>query len=290
MRSSKKPGVSLAEVVLSLFLLTACAVLIFGMFHSGLQFTTRSKKLGTAVRVSENALAAARVWGRDPANFDSDWSGLTNPYVDPTAPGFSVTYVVAPRSSGNPANLIYSPCSAFEVPLAAQPGGARSLEQSVITVQVRCPYGYGDEVVLTTAIGEPDRIVRATDPVTTTRSGASDPVAQNDTTTIQGSLVQQGGDVIEDVMFEWLLTPTAAAPRNPGNGTLVDRIRDGSEVGIKHIYMKNHREPDLPPDNPLRWQWVGGVVGITPYARYKGKIYPDPDLPPLRLVDLEDVP
>ena len=287
---NRRWGLSLLEAVIALFLLIFGVLVVIRLLHQATRYDSEASRLAVAVRVSENALAEARAWAADPTNFDSAWSGFPNPYIDPNWPQYPVDITVATPPSTAPANELFSPSRDLE---AAFPSGDRRiLTRSLATLQTQCRYGprVTDVLVLTTNIGEPDRVPRAVNPIVANRSGSPDPVPQNGVVGFETNLIDSSNTPIPDMMFFWTTHPVTRPGLGPGAGTLQGISRNGKTANLKHIYIKNPVHPDTPPDNPIRWHWVGGLVGVTPRARYKGVFYPDAGAPAVSEVQLVDVP
>lgn len=248
-------GVTIIEAIISLSILFSCILLVIGLLHTASRYESQAKRLTIAVLLSQNAVAEAQDWARDPANFDSDWSGLGRTYSEAEWPGFEVELDVLTPSSDHPSNLLYSPCKTVEEAGGRPPARQRRLGRSMATLRTRCRWGSGSDNVFTllTNIGEPDLVPRVPNPFQTRRTGASDPVPASDTVEFEVEFVDDGGATIPDVAFDWQSRAHSRPGIGPGAGTLTVLDRYGKRAALRNIYLRNPSRPDVPPDNPQRW-------------------------------------
>lgn len=274
----RRQGASLLEALIALALLTSVLAVFILLFHQSFRMGSRAQRASIATRLAENALEDIRDWASRPADWDAGFGAFTaSPLIDPEFPDYPILVEVTPLT-------IYSPCRSFEEALAWAPGGARSLVDSVVTVEVQVAWGSGphETVRLVSQLAEPARPLAGMAVALTRTAGPADPVPANQEVTYQAQL-QDGSDPIPDIMFQWYLKPLASPGTPPGNGTLRTTRRDGVEAIVENRYLFN---PNLPESDPGRWRRVAGLVGVVARARYHGRLIPPEGAPPSEVVEM----
>ncbi len=252
-------GMSLVEVVVSIFLLLVGILLVISLFHSALRRQQLSHKKALATLMARSMMAEIRGWARTPGNFDSNWTDYDGrTFTRSEFPGLEATVGVEELG-----RTLYTPCSDMETPylnLAAR------MNRSVIPVGVEVGWGQPgpqNRVRLVSYIGDPLRQLPVT-PVTVTRSGGdADPVPQNGTVEHTAQLSDTAGNPISDVTFGWNVEPDIP----PGAARLLpDTVeRDQHRMNLSHSYIFQPRLP-VPETG-----FVPGRVRVRAAARYHGR-------------------
>ncbi len=239
-----RSGLTLPEVVLAIGLLLAVLLAVTQLLSSSLMIARGADRCSRACLLAENVLADLRSWAQQPANFEGDWGAWDGRTVsDPDFPGLQARVTV--EQDGRP---LFAPCSTVE----AQEAEPIVLSRTVIPVQVEVPWDPVRSVRLVTYIDEPAR-----NPATIeiTRSGAADPMAPRQTTTLTARMLDGSGRPIPDATFDWSALPIT------GNGSFVSRPRDGKSIDYKHEFI-----PALGPP-----QLVPGTVELEVRGRYRSQ-------------------
>ena len=289
MRSRR--GLTLAEAIIGLFLLTFGILVATRLFDAGLQHQASIERRALATKLAEKSMAQLRVWARTSIppnsvsssyNFDAaSWSPAV-PSTDPDYPGFQVSV----RTS---AVTLYSPCSEFEQPYTAA-GTARDMTRSARSVKILVtdPSNARFSVELVSWVTDPARHLAE---VTMTAVGGTIPAvfepAGDLANPAPGSFVEfeakghyADGAEVPDLFFDWYTVPLG------GNGTVFP-ARDGRSArfvnGVKltsaaapistagqvcfvaHGQYRGHGQP------PQEWQ----VLAPNPFIAVK--------LPPFEL-------
>lgn len=253
-------GLTLTEVIVSLFLLMAGVLVMVNLFHSALRYRREVERKLQGTLMARSLMSEIRGWARDPLNFDSNWTAYDGQLLtDPDFPGFEARVEVEELG-----RVIYSPCSQFEVPQGAL---AHHLDRSLVAVAVEV--GWGDpnparRVRLVSYVGEPPRQLAATPVVVTRTGGAADPVPPDQTVDARAELRDDTGQPIADVSFSWGIQPSGTAP---GNGTLLtDTVpRSQQTMTVQHFYVIH------PHFTPPETGYAGGELKLRAAARYRGR-------------------
>jgi hypothetical protein len=239
----KSSGLSLAETVVGLFLLTFGILVSTRLLDAGLQHQASVERLARATTLAEKSMAQVRTWARTSVppnsvsskyNFDeTDWSSATLA-KDPDYSGFDVAVSVQDLT-------LFSPCSEFEEPFVSL-GEAREMTSSAKAVKVIVTDTSNPRfnVELVSWVTDPTRHL---DHVTMASVGGGPPTEFEPAVDIQNPVANsyvefeaQGhyadGSVVPDLMFDWYTVPLG------GNGTVVPS-RDGRRARfINGIQMK----------------------------------------------------
>ena len=224
-------GLTLAETIIGLFLLTFGILVSVRLFDAGLQHQATIERRALATKLAEKSMAMLRVWTRTSIppntvsasyNFDEvSWSAAV-PTTDPDYPGFEV----AVRTANE---ILFSPCSEFEEPYTAT-GEARDMTRSArkVKIAVTDPTNPRFSVELVSLVADPTRHL---DRVSmTSLSGPVPPIfepAGDLANPAPGSFMEYeakghyaNGAEVPDLMFDWYTVPLG------GNGTVIP-ARDG---------------------------------------------------------------
>jgi Tfp pilus assembly protein PilV len=150
-----KRALSLAEVIISIFLLSFVALGVLSMARMAFVSQRRNENLLQATLVAQSVLAEIRVWAQDPDHYLSNWAAYNNQQM-PAANVPEYTVKVRCQPAGR---ALDSPCQALESQWAGSPQGVRRMPRAVVPVEVTVAWGQRstDAVVLLAYIGEPKR-------------------------------------------------------------------------------------------------------------------------------------
>lgn len=246
-------GLSLPEVVLAVGLLFAVLLVVTQLISSSLLIARSADSCARASLLAENVLADIRRWAEVATNFSSDWSAWDGRTItDPDFPGLQAHVRV--EEDGR---RLFAPCSTME----AQEADPIILSRTVVPVQVEVAWASGRSVRLVTYLDEPGRSPAS---IEITRSGAADPVAPSQTTTLTVRLLDGAGRPIPDATFDWSALPIT------GNGSFVATTRNGASVSYKHEFVPPLGPPQLVPGmvdlevrGSYRWQPVSAKVRVV---------------------------
>lgn len=245
-------GLSLAETVLALFLLTAGCLMMVQLFHQASRADRRTQQVESAVALGEKTLARVRSWASQPANFDSNWATWNTTLSDPDFPGLTVTMTSTP--AGRP---LASPASRLEVPYGSN---ARQLSRLVIPVRARVSWGNGpqENLTLITYCAAPAHPMAANAKVELSNLPAS-PLNANQVAQVNAQLRDGAGQPLTGVTFNWSIVPVS------GNGSLRPDLQDrtGQAMSLQNMcYLPTGQQAIIP-----------GEAGLSVQARYRGRIY-----------------
>ncbi len=243
---------SLSEVVLAIFLLTAVVLMFVGTFHRALGYRRWSQRQMEATLLARSELDQLRLWARNSTNFSSDWSTKIGSKTRPDHPGFTVL------TERGPARELLSPASSLEVPS----GDPRRFPASAFPVAVEVAWsanGPRDRVRLTTLISEPNRLDPADDlTIRLDRVSGPNPLSGQQEADYRATALLPGGAPV-DAMFFWSVVPMT------GNATLLPPIsRDGRQVRVKNA-LKVLRTGG--------WQVWPGQVRLMASTSYFGRTF-----------------
>ena len=266
MRPGANQGLSLFEAIVSLFILTASVLMSVTLLHNSLRYQRMAKQRIEATALAEQTLDEVRAWAWQKSsgsfNYLGSWS-LYQGTVRSVAP-----YRV--RIDASPATVqLASPCKTLEsvVPTAR----AKLLTSSVVPVRVRVewdPPSPSHAVVIFTYVGEPPRVV--VPPLQITRTAGSDPLPINGRADFAVEARDAGGNVIQDLMFQWYVEPVGA---NPGMGTMfppfgpqftppvAPQARHGRTASLKHTVRLEDGS----------WDWAPGDVRLRARTGLHGR-------------------
>jgi len=260
-----KTGISLAETVIALFLLSGAVLTTARLFHVAAQTERRSRVLEQAISMGETVSARVRSWARLDANFRSDWSTWSAPITDPDFPGLSAQ--VSATASGR---TLASPSSRLESPYLTR---ARLLPGVVVPfrVEVRWGVGVSDRVSLLSYCGAPARPLPST-PSIEIQGLPGSPLSPGQVVPLHARVLDANNQEICGLTFQWSLLPLG------GNGQLREDLesRDFRQISIQHgSYLPTGQSAVLP-----------GQLGVLAQARYRGQVLrssPVNSVPPQQL-------
>lgn len=249
MRTLNRKALTLAEAIVSFFLLTGAFLVVIGLFHWGLRYASQAQSQQKAVVVAENKLTEVRAWARTPKatgfNFD-DWTVYqNNTAVDPQYPEYTVNV----QAQAQP---VTTPCTLFEAPYAAA-ADQRILKTSVMKVQVTVSWGTSRNIRLVTMVADPTRELRTNNPVVISEISAAAPLGRDLTAEYSVYGYDNHDNVIRDLIFRWNTKLGAA------NGAVSQR-RDGSLGNVT-----NHIQLPLQPT-----LYTGGDLVLQARTVYRG--------------------
>lgn len=217
----KAPGVSLAEAVVALFLLTAGVLVVGQAFVQCLRYQRESLQYRQAALEAENIFAALRRY-RDgfPASGQS-WANYWSSYAHEVValPGFEALVEVR-------AAAIYSPSTSLEEHFGSR---ARRLPESAM--DARLTLGFGRRrVSFESRLGPPPLQV---DQLSLQRLD-SGPLARDGFAHFRARALDSGGREIEGICYRWRVECDAST-HQPGMATLHSPgARDDREMQVYH--------------------------------------------------------
>lgn len=250
-----KRGVSLAETVIALFVISMAAVILVGTLHVGLRHQSRTERRMMATQMARKKMAELKAWtrqfvGGSQTNFDqpaSNWQ-TKGSGGDPDYPGLVATCVVADHQ-------LFSPCTTLEAPYGGQ---ARTMNSSSkkVKISVEDPGEPGWQVDLVTIIADPTRDMKLTEAVKLIMtSGVPLVMARDATVTMRAEAYYTDGRVIPDLFFDWYVVPLG------GTGTVIP-ARDGRTATFRNSVTTQ------PP--PAASVYTGGRSVVAVYGTYRG--------------------
>lgn len=252
-----KRGVTLAETIISLFILAAAFTVIAALLHSGLSWQGRIEQRTLAAQLAKKRMAELRAWARThlEANryhyddLNPAWEQAFPP-TDPDYPGLEVVVKVLDQT-------LFSPNTTIEAPWEGL-GVARRMDRSAKRVKVtaRDPGDPSGAVSLVTLICDPTRQMGEVVLSYTEPAGPLAP-ASNIISPDAGSWVDfsvsanaPDGTPLHDLFFDWYTVPLG------GNGTALPS-RDGRTCRMI---------------NGVRTGWPPGVFGILGTSNTAGQV------------------
>ena len=228
----KGRGVTLAETLVAIFVLTLAIAFVGNLLQSGLRHQARTERRIMAIQLARKKLTLLRAWARTATSgsmfhFDdapAAWVAQVGS-ADPEYPSMVVVTTVA-------AETLYSPCSTMEAPYVPL-GTARVMSNSAkkVKISVADSADPGWTADLVTLVGDPTRNLVATDAVrliVTSAIPANLSPAGNDlnnpaagsTVDMRAEALYPDGRPVPDLFFDWYIVPLG------GTGTL-RQARDG---------------------------------------------------------------
>ncbi|GMU56793.1 MAG: hypothetical protein AMXMBFR33_59390 [Candidatus Xenobia bacterium] len=216
-------GISLAELVLSFFLLAAGIIVVAQLFHASLRRNSDSAQQARACLIAAAKLAEVREWaaatGGGGYNYDN-WGPYTNVTSnDPNEPMFQVTVRSAAHTVGSPATELETP--------QTEP---RTLTQSLRKVEITVAWGAGRTYRLVSLVGDPARQLGANPVLVQATAGLTNPVPYGATVSYRATLRDSFGNPIPEVGMLWGVEP------GTGDGVLDWTHRDGRTCRFLNRY------------------------------------------------------
>jgi len=283
----RSAGMTLAETVVAIFVLTLAIAFVGAMLRNGLHYQAHSERRMMAMALARNKMAFLRAWARTPRNrsqyyYDdppASWASQVQG-SDPEYPNFVVRCVVQTM-------VVYSPCTSMEAPYVPL-GTARVMNSSARKVKISVadpsdPLWSADIVTMVCdptrdLLDPPNDAVRL---ITTTAVPASFSASGNDLNNPNpGSAVDMRAEAlypnstpVPDLFFDWYIVPLG------GTGTLITsrdgrtcRFVNGVSTGIANVTTEgnsvvavhgSYRGQGQPPQSYV----LGGVnpyINISP--------------------------
>lgn len=251
-------GLTLAEAIVSMFVLLAGVTVMVRLFHTSLRYSTLVDNQSIATLIAEKQLERVRGWSRSahacPGGLQpfSSWAGCPGLGVttgDPDFPGFTLKVAAT-------AQRIFSPCSLFEE--LYPPSQQRSIDSSVRKVTVSVYWGDNLEYNLVSLIGRPTG-----EPGVVTVDAGGTSLNQGQRRGITVAATNSMNQPLTDLSFNYVIQP---GPGNTGGGNgAVDVSRDGRAATMRHCIY------DLASPTPNITGYGVGVCTVRVLALYRGK-------------------
>lgn len=245
-----KVGLSLTEIVISLFLLSFVALVVLSMTQTGFLHQKRNQELAKASLLASKAIAEIRIWAQDVANYQSDWSRYNTVLTYPEFPNHRVE--VRAEALGRPLD---SPSNELESQWSTDPKGTRTLPRAVVPVEitVRWSGNQRDTFRILTYVAEPWR--DATGATYTINGPSPDTLGMNQASQYSIQAADALGRPFENLIFTWRADSRyfSEAP---------DSLRSGRQFRL--VRDKVVQAPTSPPPVPP------SVSPIQCYANFGG--------------------
>ena len=216
----KRPrGLSLLEAIISIFILFSAFLVIINLFQSGLRYSSRIENQQVAAMLAGRKLEEVRAWSQTPTsngyNFDNwtAYNGVTSTPSD--FPNYRIRTDVTSQS-------LYSSCSLLELPY---PSARRVLDSSCQLLKVTVSWSSGNQLVVSSLVGDPPRQFNATNAINITVGSATLPLPHDATVGLTAQAYDNYGNLLPDVKFLWDVSGSLCS------GTLVQN-RDGSAANF----------------------------------------------------------
>jgi len=258
-------GLTLAETVIGLFVVTCGVLTCFQLLQLSMRYGTRVDQRVLATRIGERHLAEIRAWARQRTGnvyhfethpvWTARYNGSWGP--DPLDGNFQVRI-------RNQVEVVDSPNSRLE---SAYPSSRKKrMTQSYHKVQVEVSWGLDAQsrISLVSLVGAPARPIgndSALHLVPTTRWDPP-PLDYQERAEFEASLLDIWGNEIPDVMFSHYVRSVASPGNLAGNG-IVDSAyspRTGKKATLLHNY----------PGYGRNWFSADGEVRMQVVCRYRG--------------------
>jgi len=242
-----RSGLTLAEAIVSIFVMLAGVVVMVRLFHTGIRYQTLVDNQSTAVMLAEREMERVRGWSRKnhtspPSTLDfnnflaENYPGRT-PYQDSDFPGFEVKTVAT-------AIKIYSPCSLFEelYPVSQQRVIGSSLRKVTVTVS----WGYDRTNTstrrlthqLTSLVGLPTGEKAALVDVDFIGSTS---VSKDDIRNVKVTATNPEGQAMPDLFYNYIVQ-SGLGDLGGGFGS-VDDTRDGRTAALRNVIYDAQTPP-----------------------------------------------
>lgn len=266
---TRRRGLTLAEAIVSIFVMLAGIVVMVRLFHTSLRYQTLVDNQSTAVMLAERELERVRGWSRknhtspsavlDFNNFLTDSYPGKVPYEDPDYPGFKIQTEAS-------AHTINSPCSLFEAlyPAAQQ----RSITKACRKIKVTISWGWDPYSLaplkheLTSLISWPTcKANNASQAASASVTTGSTSIAQGGHLNATVTATNANGQVLSDLFYNYVVEP-GGGDLGGGYGTVED-ARDGRTTKL-HNFILNAATP------PGISGYGVGRCSLRAKARYRG--------------------
>lgn len=266
----KRRGLTLAEAIVSIFVMLAGLVVMVRLFHTSLRYQTLVDNQSTAVMLAEREMERIRGWSRrhhtSPGadlnfnNFLGDAYPAKTAYEDSDFPGFQIQSVAV-------ANAIYSPCSLFELLYPA--AERRVIRSSARKITVTVTWGWDPYSLaplkheLASLVAWPTCRVPPSPPATATVTGAGSSIPQGGPLPVTVSALNTDNHVLGDLFYGYIVQP-GVGNQGGGFGSVSDE-RDGRAATL-HNYILSGAVP------PVVTGYGVGKCDLRARARYRGII------------------
>lgn len=263
-RVSRDSGLTLAETVIGLFVVTCGVLCSFQLLQVSSRYGAQVEMKVAATRIAERNLAEVRAWARartgNVYHFDSSTPKWTARYNDA---GFAPDRV-DPKFEVQIQNDLYvvdSPSTSLE---STFPNDRRKrMTESFHKVQVDVRWGgaLNQKVRLVSLVGAPARPIGSLSEELTTRFPAP-PLNYKDEVEVEATLRDGFGRPIPDVMFSHYVRSVAQPGVLAGNAILDSTLspRTGKTAVMLHNY----------PGYGRNWFSASGQVKMMVICRYRG--------------------
>ena len=237
----KRRGLSLAEVIIAVFLLSFAALGVLSMARMAFVAQRRNENQLAATLEAQAILAEVRVWASHPDNYLGNWSKYGAPFPAPHVPEYRAQVRCLPAG-----RALDSPCQELEAQWDT--ANVRRMPRAVVPVEVTVAWSdrESDRVVLTTYVGEPRRVpvkaeVVGPIPDTLAAGGAADYSVR---------VLDAQNRPLENLLFRWSVDARYLTTDSP---------RSGRTCQVK-------RESTVPPPIPA----APAVLPVQCFAAYAG--------------------
>lgn len=241
-------GVSLAEAIVALFLLTAGVLVAVTAFQRSLVYQRDSTRLRQAGQLAQNYLVQlARYRDHFPGtNWPAYWSGYAPDRFREEPFAVEVRCTVPE---------VFSPCLTLEQPFGSR---ARRLEDSAVAVEISLDWGGAQrQFHYHSLLAPPTPLL---DSVRITQIGGGGSLGANDHASFQAEARTADGYPIPGACFRWSLDSDGST-HQPGMGTLhPEADRAGREMWVFHRIYR--------PDELVAY--APGRVRLTAVCRLNG--------------------
>lgn len=240
----KRRALSLAEVIISVFLLSFAALGVLSMARMAFVAQRRNENQLAATLEAQAIIAEVRVWASNPDNFLGNWSRYSAPFPAPHVPEYRAQ--VRCLAAGL---WLDSPCHSLEAQWDGTPEGVRRMPRAVVPVEVSVAWSEreSDRVVLTTYVGEPRRVPA--------RAEVTGPNPDSLTAGAEADYSVRVFDVqnreMQNLLFRWSVDARYLTTESP---------RSGRTCKVK-------RESTVPPPIPA----APAVLPVQCFASYAGR-------------------
>lgn len=262
-------GLTLAEAIVSIFVLLTGIIVTVRLFHTGLRYQTLVNNRITASMLAEREMERVRGWSRkqftspgataDFNNFlNENYPGKTA-YQDPNFPEFQIEALAT-------ASEIYSPCSLFE---KLQPVSNRRLITAAlrkITVTVSWGWDPTNSKMLshqlTSLVGWPTPANHPPEPALINPVMPGSPnISKDDTRKVTSLATDRDGHVLGDLFYNYIIQPGVSG--SGGGFGVVEKVRDGRSATIRNSIYDAF-------DQPIPSAYGLGTFNLIVMARYRG--------------------
>jgi len=214
-------GVSLAETVMALFLLTGVVLVLVTLLQTLLRYGRRIEMRSLATLAADRHIEQIRSWARQKTGTTYNFENLVSTYAgtqstDPEYPGLTLTT----QAVLHPLDV---PSTALEQPYTDR----RRLNTSAVLVRVTAAWngsGQGQPVGVTSLIGAPARLAAPT--LTVSHVNGALPIPALGNAVFRAQARDVDNQPLNDVTFHWYIVPQT------GNASVALNRRDSTEARV----------------------------------------------------------